>query len=221
MNRRVIANRLALLYPLRSLQGYARWKVRMDPAYDAVLQRLRGDARPLLDLGCGIGLLPFYLREHGYDAPIIGIDFDERKIELARRAAMRYRGIDFVTADARDPLPDGRNVVLLDLLQYFDASAQQQILANVAGAAAPGGVVILRQGICDRSWRYRLTAAVDALGRASRWMKAEGLRFPTREEVTGPFAGFEQEVAPLRGATPYNNYLFVFRKASSAGTTNP
>ena len=215
-----VAHRLANLYPLRSLRSYVRWKVRSDPAYDAVLQRLRNRERPVIDLGCGIGLLPFYLREHGFRALIVGIDFDARKIELARAAAMQYRGIDFVRADARDPLPGGHDVVLLDILQYFDHDSQQQILRNVASSLQPGSIVIIRQGVRDSSWRFKWQSFIDGLARTFRWMRAERLNFPTRNQIVLPFDGFEQEVTPLWGRSPFNNYLFVFRRAVSSGMTN-
>ncbi|HYI10579.1 MAG TPA: class I SAM-dependent methyltransferase [Thermoanaerobaculia bacterium] len=216
MTRNDVADRLAGLYTRRFLQGYVRWKVRTDPAYGAVLEVLRGRSEPLIDVGCGVGLLAFYLREHGYTAPIIGIDFDERKIEVARIAATRYRGIDFIGGDAREPLPDRHDVVLLDVLHYFDRDSQQRILANAARAAGPEGVIVIRQGIRDGSWRHRLTTIVDGLARVFRWMKAERLVFPAREELLGAFDGFEAEVRPLWGNMPYNSYLFVLRRSATA-----
>lgn len=211
-SRDAVARRLGALYEPRSLQGYVRWKVRADPAYAAVLEVLRGYDQPLLDVGCGVGLLPLFLREHGYDAPAIGIDFDERKIDAARKAATSYRGVDFIRGDARDPFPLDHNVVILDILHYFDRPSQQRILENAARAVPPGGVAVLRQPVRDGSWRYRLTAAVDAFGRAIRWMRAEDLNYPTRAEIVAAFRGFEAEVRPLWGRMPYNNYLFVFRR---------
>lgn len=210
-----LSNRLAALYDRRALQGYVRWKVRTDPAYAAALEGLRGHEFPLVDLGCGVGLLAFYLREHGYSAPIVGVDFDARKIEVARSAAQRYRGIDFIEGDARNPLPDEHNVVILDILHYFDAASQQKILTNAARAVPPGGAVILRQPVRDDSWRYRLTAAVDSLARTVRWMKAESLNYPTREEVTRAFPGFTQDIRPLWGRMPYNTYFFVFTRPAT------
>lgn len=212
MSRTDVADRLSALYASRGLRSYARWKVRTDPVYEAVLNHLRGHVEPLLDLGCGVGLLPFYLREHGYTAPIVGIDFDERKIGVARLAAQRYQEIDFIVSDVRVPLPASHNVVILDVLHYLETAGQQQILANARDAVPPGGVVILRQGIRDRSWRHRLTVAVDAAARAALWMRGERLNVPTLDEVVAPFDGFAVEVRPLWGRMPYNNYLFVFTK---------
>ncbi|HKR63740.1 MAG TPA: class I SAM-dependent methyltransferase, partial [Thermoanaerobaculia bacterium] len=176
MSRNDVAHKLAALYDRRSLRQYVLWKVRTDPAYRAVFEQLRGRDTPILDLGCGVGLLAFYLRESGFTAPIIGVDFDERKIDLARIAARRYRDVEFIQGDARAPLPDGHDVVILDILQYFDDASQREILEHAARAVAQGGKVILRQALRDDSWRYRLTAAVDGLARKMHWMKAEHLR---------------------------------------------
>jgi len=210
---RAIAARLASLYDGRWLQGYVRGKVRGDRAYSAARDILRGRTRPIVDVGCGIGLLPLYLREHGIAAPITGIDFDERKIAAGRKAARAYEGIELVVGDAREALPSHHDVVLLDILHYFDAASQQTILANAARA---GEVVIIRQGIRDGSWRHRLTALVDGAARVVRWMKAERLNFPTRAAIESAFDGFDAEVRPLWGAMPYNSYLFVFRRRATA-----
>jgi SAM-dependent methyltransferase len=210
-----VAERLAALYERRPLQGYVRWKVRTDPAYGAALDVLRDRTVPLLDLGCGVGLLPFFLREHGYTAPVIGIDFDERKLELAQKAAQHYRDVEFITGDARAPLPQGRDVVLLDILHYFDPASRQQILTNVARAVAPDGVVVIRQVIHDGSWRAHFTRFVDRTAHIFRWMKAERVELPTRDEIVRAFEGFEAEVRPMWGRMPYNNYLFVFRRYGS------
>lgn len=210
MKDREVSDRIAARYGSRALQGYARWKIRMDAGYGAVLEALRGRDLPLVDIGCGIGLLSFYLREQGYTARVTGVDFDARKIEAARQAGRGDSAVEFRVGDARDPIPQGHNVVLLDILHYFDSASQRAILENVARAVPRGGAVILRQPIRDRSWRYRLTARVDSLARTLRWMKAESLNYPTREEVCAPFAGFTREIRPLWGSMPYNTYFFVF-----------
>ncbi|MEA2240187.1 MAG: hypothetical protein QOC81_4911 [Thermoanaerobaculia bacterium] len=185
----------------------------MDPVYDAVFERLRGSGEPLLDVGCGIGVLPLYLRERGFAAPIRGLDHDERKIAIARSVVPDAQ---FDTGDARAAMDRGGTVVLLDLLHYFTSEEQREILG---AAAAHATTVIIRDAIRDGSWRYRLTYAQEMFSRSVRWLRAERLHFATRDEVIKPFAGFNVEVVPLYGRTPFNNYLFVFRR-SAAGTTN-
>ena len=208
---------IASRYPTRFLRSYARVKIASDPAYDAVFGLLRESSEPLLDIGCGIGLMAFYLRERGMRMPIAGIDHDPRKIEIARRVAGGDPTLSFDVRDARQPVAFRGNVVLLDVLHYFDDAGQQIILRN---AAAAGGMIIIRDGIRDGSLRYRLTYAQETLSRVGGWLKAERLHFPTRESIENSLNGdFREEVRPMFGRTPFNNYLFVFRRASS-GTTN-
>lgn len=207
-----ISRRIASRYPSRFLREYAHWKVRSDPAYEGVLRRLSGAGRPLVDLGCGIGLLALYLREHGVGVPVVGIDFDAQKVEMARLASRGLAEVEFRVADARGALPGGHDFVVLDLLQYFGAADRRRILEEIARAVPPGGVVIIREGIRDGSWRYRITRMVDVTARRLRWMRVDRVDFPTREELVDAFPGFTVEVEPLWGRTPFNNYLFVFRR---------
>jgi 2-polyprenyl-3-methyl-5-hydroxy-6-metoxy-1,4-benzoquinol methylase len=208
-----LATRVASLYGTRFLRSYVRNKIRHDCLYPAVLEALRDTRAPVLDIGCGAGVLAFFLRESGFTLPISGIDFDARKIEIAQRIAARYEGLDFRVADAREELPSGHSVLVLDVLQYVKAAERQRILERVAAAVPPGGVVILRQGVRDQSWRSRVSYFLEVFSRINGWLKMENIDLPTREEIVGPFAGFAQEITPLWGRTPFNNYLFVFRRS--------
>jgi SAM-dependent methyltransferase len=213
-SRNELAGEVAARYPTRFLRIYARAKIRTDPVYDAVFDRLRLNDEPLLDVGCGVGILPLYLRARGFTAAIQGVDHDERKIAIAR-AVMPDAA--FVTGDARTAMNRGGTVVLLDLLHYLTSREQSEILTAAAEHAT---TVIIRDALRDGSWRYRMTYAQEMFSRLVRWLRAERLHFPTRGEVLEPFAGFDAEVVPLYGRTPFNNYLFVFRRARS-GMTNP
>jgi len=56
--------------------------------------------------------------------------------------------------------------------------------------------------------------AAELFARGVQWIHAERLHFPTRERIVSAFEGFDAEVMPLWGATPFNNYLFVFTRPS-------
>jgi trans-aconitate methyltransferase len=207
-----VSDDIAGLYPGRSLRSYVRWKVKTDPVYAAVYERLRGTKDPVVDVGCGAGVLAAYLRARGFEAPVVGVDHDPRKIEIARGLGLRDTTFSVGDASAIDLRG---TVVMLDLLHYFDDAAQTALLRR---AAAASNLVIIRDAVCDGSWRYRATYAQEAFARAIRWLKAERLNFPRRETIIDAFAGFDAAIVPLWGRTPFNNYLFVFRR-SSAGMT--
>jgi len=205
---------IAARYESRFLRHYVQSKLRTDPVYAAVAERLCGTTRPIVDIGCGAGVLEFFLRQSGIDVPIVGIDFDERKIEAAQKAS-RDRDLTFRAGDARDELPRDHTVIMLDVLHYFAIEDRARILAN----AAKSDLVILRDAVRDGTWRDRMTRIAELFTTRTRWLKAERLDFPTRDEIVGAFRGFEAEVVPMWGRTPFNNYLFVFRRSAS-GTTN-
>jgi hypothetical protein len=54
--------RIVSRYEGRWLRGYVRGKLRHDPIYAAGLELLKDSPRPVLDVGCGIGLLACWLR---------------------------------------------------------------------------------------------------------------------------------------------------------------
>lgn len=207
---------IASHYPRGFLRTYVRGKLATDPVYEAVYEHLRDSHLPVTDIGCGVGLLAMYLRQRGFSAPISGIDHDARKIAIAQRTAASD-GVTFRVGDAREPIDVRGNIVLLDVLHYFTSDDQLRILRNVSHA---GGVILIREGIRDGSMRYRITYAQETLARAGRWLKAERLNFPTRAAIEGAFNGeFTRELQPMFGRSPFNNYLFVFKR-SSAGMTN-
>lgn len=208
-------SRVAALYPTIFLRQYVAGKTASDPFYEAVFERLRDSIDPILDAGCGIGVLAAFLRERGVSVPIRGIDHDAEKIAVAR-ASLKLDGVDFEIGDARELPPWRGTIVLADLLHYFDRPTQLRVLARAAESAA---TVIIRDALRDGSWRYRITYLQESLAMLIGWLKNERLQFPTRESIVGAFPNFTAEVVPMWGRTPFNNYLFVFRR-SSDGITN-
>lgn len=215
MHAKESATQIKKRFRSRWHRGYAGGKLRSDPLYAGVFAELDGSRLPLLDLGCGIGILAFYLRERGLDFPILGIDYDAGKIAAAD-AANTCSGIEFRHADARLGLPEfNGNVAILDILQFFTAAQQAELLAAAAARVAPGGKLIIRTGLRDRSLRFKITHLGDLLAKATFWMRAAPTHYPTRESLSETLeaAGLRGTLRPLWGKTPFNNYLAVFAAA--------
>jgi trans-aconitate methyltransferase len=210
-----IAGRFDVSFPTR---GYIIGKIATDPAYRAVLEHCAGSPRPIVDIGCGFGLLAHYLREHGSTAPIHGFDFDARKIAAARAAAQRggLNDVTFGVGDVADIPPGEANLVLLDVLHYLAVDAQHALLRTLADRARAGGTVVIRSALRETTWRYLLTLAQEHWTRWSGWIKSPApIRFPSAAEIVAPFeaAGCRCEMRPLWGRTPFNSYLIVVRYA--------
>lgn len=207
--------------PSRWHYHYARSKLRSDPLYGGVIDALRGTAAPLLDLGCGIGLLAHALRAEGAGFEYRGVDNDAGKIAIAQAAATRaaLRDVRFEVADLARAFPGhSGSVAILDLLQFLPPQAHSPLLANAAAHLTPDARLVIRTGLADGNWRSHVTRGVDVLSRALRWMNTGPKRYPTRAGLAAELAalGLECSFRPLWGRTPFNNWLVV---ASPIGGT--
>lgn len=201
---------------------YSYGKLRTDPLYPGVAEALHGTPAPVLDLGCGLGLLAHTLRAAGLDMPYRGVDVDVRKITRARRGAARgsLAHVDFEAVDLARGLPThAGSVVLLDVLQYLDPATQEVLLDGAIGMLAPGARLVIRTGLADGGHRARLTRFADIVGRLTGWMHSAPRRYPSAAHLRGMLdaAGLRSEFVPLRGDTPFNNWRIVAWRPEPGG----
>jgi len=198
---------------------YSRSKLGSDPLYPGVCDALRGTTAPLLDLGCGLGLLAHALRGDGIGLRYRGVDNDAGKVARARRAAER-RGLEAVTFECVDlartdfdlaRLGHRGSVAILDVLQFIPPDAQQRTLEAAIAMLVPGSRLVIRTGLDDGGGRARVTRAVDVLSRALGWMNAAPNHYPEADALRAMFdgAGLVSEFVPLYGNTPFNNWRVV------------
>jgi SAM-dependent methyltransferase len=196
---------------------YVQGKLRSDPLYPGALAALRGIDAPLLDLGCGLGLLAHALRGDGQAMPYRGVDTDAAKIARASRAAQRAALADaaFEVVDLARTLPAHRgSVALLDVLQYLDADTQRTLLAGIAAMLVPGAVLVIRSPVADDGGRSRTTRIADRLAHRIGWMRTRPQDYPTLDGLRTALAvhGLRVDCTPLYGRTPFNNWLIVARR---------
>jgi SAM-dependent methyltransferase len=216
---------------------FARGKLRGDPVYAAVLARdLLGGRHRIVDLGCGQGLLAawllaahqYYARDgrdarpagawpRGWPAPPLlasyrGIEINAREVARARHAFALATGaaIEIVHGDIRDvDYGTAEAVVMLDVLHYLDAAAQERVLERARRALAPRGLLLLRVGDAAAGVRSTLSQALDrtvVLARRGRWLPLECRALSDWQALLTRcgFRGHEQAVS---AGTPFANWL--------------
>lgn len=193
---------------------YTRTKLRTDPLYPGVLAALRGTDAPILDLGCGLGLLAHALRADGQRQRYHGVDIDAAKIRRAINIAARsaLHGARFDVVDLGQAWPDhSGSVAILDVLQYLDAAMQANLIRSVAKMLTPGAKLVIRSGLGDASGRGRTSRVTDVLAHLAGWMQEVPKCYPTRDSLERQLgdAGLRATFAPLYGNTPFNNWLIV------------
>ncbi len=208
---------MAAAYPEEWLRRYAASKLRRDPIFSAVAELLRESPAPLLDVGGGIGLLPFFLRECGFTPPIVTLEIDPRKVRRARSAASGcYVGIEFVESDVNDELPEfSGSVALIDVLHYLEPAQQAKLLRAIASRIAPHGMLLIRDAPREKSLRFCLTYLAEIFAKTITWNIRGPIHFPTRESIKNSLGNsFDCEERPMWGGSPFNNRLFIFRHAA-------
>ncbi|MDN5780768.1 MAG: class I SAM-dependent methyltransferase [Luteimonas sp.] len=196
---------------------YIRSKLSTDPLYPGVLGALRGSSTPLLDLGCGLGLLVHALRQDGQAMPYHGVDNDADKIGRATAAAGRtgLASAQFDVVDLAHHLPaHAGSVAILDVLQYLPAPAQRQLLENVITMLSPGARLVIRTGLVDGSRRGLVSRIGDRAANLIGWMQSTPRFYPSADRLRSILegAGLQVTIEPLWGRTPFNNWLVVAQR---------
>jgi len=213
---RRIARAFAPRHPLGNRHDYfyTLIKLRSDPLYPGVLAALRGTRAPVLDLGCGLGLLAHALRQDGQAQPYRGVDIDGDKVARGARVAADccLPNVRLEVMDVGMETPDhSGSVTILDMLQFLPPDEQRALLARVAAMIAPRGRLVIRTGLQDESGRSRTSRLSDRFANLVGWMQERPRSYPTADGLRQVLehAGLQVSLAPLYGSTPFNNWLLV------------
>jgi len=201
------------------LRGYSRLKLRYDPIYSAAAELLVDADVPVLDIGCGIGLLGLHLHARGFCRRYLGIDCDATKIERARdRAQEQGAPLTYENRDAIVLPSFSGSVVILDVLHYLDRERQRALLRAAARRVARAGKLVVRTALQEPAWRYRATLFEERLLHGCGWMRMPARHFPRRAEIESVFdeLGMQFTIEPLWGHTPFASFLAVASHRSGA-----
>lgn len=210
---RALDRSIAARYASRGQRAYVRGKLAGDPVYAAAARIVaHAPPLPLLDIGCGMGLLGQYLHAQGLLHGYLGVDHDPRKVDAARHAAATLdENQQWLHADVAQLPPFQGHVALLDMLHYLPADRQAALLTAVAARLARGGRLLIRNVLRAPGWRYRATRIEEYFLRVSGWMSVGAQHYPSADDIRSPLerAGLSVHVAPLYGHTPFNSYLVL------------
>lgn len=192
------------------LRGYIRGKLRADPVFPAALEELCASPGPVVDLGCGLGLLGFWLRRHGYEEPYRGCDLSAWKIHAAQGAVNRMGwDLELSAGDmTKFPLAGARWICAFDVLHYLGPDVQRAMISRLGAVAKGGATVLLRTGVKGCGWRSAVTIAEEYWTRCSGWIRGGAVNFPALSELEVWVAaeGCRMQARPLWGRTPFSSH---------------
>ena len=209
--------RLLSLYRATPLRVRAHVRVRWATCpFRAVAVELPASG-PILEVGCGHGLLSLFLALASPDRRVTGVDVDGEKLTAARAAA-DAGGLP-VTFDvvAGPELPPGpwAGTAIIDVLYLLAADEQRALLRSCAQQLAPGGVLAVKEMAPVPRWKatwnaVQETAAVKVLGITA----GDNLTFLPPAELAAAMtaAGLEVHDRPLDRGYPHPHHLLVGRR---------
>jgi len=206
---------------------FARGKLEGDPAFFGLLELgLIPDAKRLIDLGCGQGLLASWLLEaralhesgqwpeHWPAAPKVenvwGLELMPKDVARARAAlgdrAQIEQG-DIRTAD----LGQTDVAVILDVLHYISYEAQEDLLRRIRAALPTGGTFITRIGDAAGGLPFHYSNWVDHTVFFIRGHGINRIYCRTLSEWIEVLKrnGFEVSPLPMHKGTPFCNVMLV------------
>jgi SAM-dependent methyltransferase len=194
-------------------RGYGGWKVKLDPVYPLALDALAG-RRDVVDLGAGMGLLGALLAAREPDARIRLVEWDPKKVAVARIVARDLPTVSVVEGDARSFDVGGCDgVALIDVLHYQPVSEQRAWVERLARAAAPAATIVIRE-LDPEAGKGSRAEAIDRLMVRLGWNRGAGVHPWPISEIRALLEGegFTVDVAPAGRGLFAANALVVARR---------
>jgi len=139
------------------LEWYFRIKVQLEQSYQ-VFKDLLPEKGVIYDLGCGYGFLDYFLLLQSDHRTIIGVDYDEDKIQVADQSYLKN---DRITFEAKDVMAvDVHNadaVMILDVLHYLSVENQHALIRSSFQGLKSGGILIIRDGDSSQESKHNGT----------------------------------------------------------------
>jgi len=186
----------------------------------------------VLDVGCGQGILLSLLlaaRERyqaeswpaGWPPPPVdldlrGIERNAHDVGRAQRALGERVRIEQIDLCELPRLAASNVIVLLDVLQYLPEEAQERLLASVAHALTPAGVLIARVSDAAAGLSSIVTRAVDYAVSVARGPLVRNCRSAQEWIALLERLAFSVSAEPMSRGTPFANVLLVARPTRRA-----
>lgn len=196
------------------VRGYCwgRFRILRQRFLDEIGQYLPARGR-VLDIGCGFGLFSLYYASVAPTLELRGLDFNPRRIAMARRAAARLglTNVIYEVQDARDYRADGDYdaAYMLDIVHHVEEESVRPLLEQLAKSLRSGGRLIIKDVDTRPAYKRWFTHALDRLmdpRTPVRYWPAEELQ-SLLEEV-----GFTVHRHLMVDVLPYPHVLYICQR---------
>jgi 1-acyl-sn-glycerol-3-phosphate acyltransferase len=195
------------------LEWYLRVKLKLENNYNLINNIVPLNAT-ITDLGCGYGFLSSQLALVSDNRKVLGIDYDENKIETAIHANEDLENLTFATGDVlKADLPQSDVIILSDVLHYMSKEKQSTLLEKCFLALKQDGIVIVRDADADLRKRTRGTQITEFFSTRFGFNKTiEKLDFVSGKSIIDAAKKFGLKTETIDDTKFTSNITYVLRK---------
>lgn len=198
------------------LEWYMRVKVKMENSYD-LFDKIIPRKGFIVDIGCGYGPLSYMLNMLSPDRRVLGLDYDDEKIEVCENSFLKRENINFETVDVCDyKLPNADAFVINDMLHYMNYDRQEVLIKDAISSVNIGGVVVIRDGDSEDIEHHKLTK------KSEKWStgivgfnRIKGdIYFTSTTRLKNIISEFDVELEIIKNDNKTSNTIYVITKKS-------
>lgn len=198
------------------LEWYCRIKTLLEKNYE-LFEGLMPKQGKIVDVGCGYGFLPYMLMFKGRDREILGVDYDDEKIEVAKNCVDKSDKLNFDVGDVTIydfPMADG--FIISDVLHYLREEQQVQVIENCISKLNVGGVLLIRDADKDIASRQKGTWYTEFMSTkvlGFNKTKEDGLHFVSGKLIKDTISRFPELTLEVIDNTKLtSNIIYVAKK---------
>jgi 1-acyl-sn-glycerol-3-phosphate acyltransferase len=196
------------------LEWYCKIKTGLENNYQ-LFESLMPKQGKIVDVGCGYGFLPYMLMYKSKSRQILGVDFDEEKIEVADNCVHKTSNMSFKVGDvSRFDFPHADGFIISDVLHYLPEQQQITVIQNCISKLNKNGVLVIRDADKDLATRQKGTWYTEFMSTNLGFNKTSGgqLHFASGTLIKDTVAQFPNVTIEVIDNTKLtSNIIYVVR----------
>ncbi len=196
------------------IEWYTRIKLKLENNYQIYNEIIPRKAK-ILDIGCGYGYLSMILGIISPERNILGVDFDEEKIEIAAHCMTKPPNINFSHQDITEFEFENYDVFIMsDVLHYLSDDNQFQLLKRCIHKLNTGGIILVRDGNKDMDKEHKKTKFTEFISTRFEFNKTEDkkLHFFSASKLKEIASILGVKVSIIEKGKVTSNTLFLLEK---------
>ena len=200
------------------LEWYCKIKTSLENNYQ-LFESLMPKTGMIVDVGCGYGFLPYMLMYKSKARQILGVDFDEEKIEVADNCVHKTSNMSFKVGDVSQfDFPHADGFIISDVLHYLPEQQQIKVIQHCISKLNINGVIVIRDADKDFATRQKGTWYTEFMSTNLGFNKTSGgqLHFASGtliKDTVAKFTNVTLEVIDITKLT--SNIIYVVKKSGN------